>query len=94
MNGETSELSVAFQRLERAIDAAESAVGRALDAADAARDREQELQAFADDRLRLVELLDASAAQVQSGQKTRDEVAKRLDAAIEAIETVLTEPVG
>lgn len=86
-----SDLDVALRRLDQALEAAEAAVGRALDAADAARAREQELTAFADDRQRLAELLDVSAAQAEAAKAVRDEVKTRLDAAISTVESVLAE---
>ncbi|GLK66707.1 DUF4164 family protein [Hansschlegelia plantiphila] len=86
-----SELDVALRRLEQALDTAEAAIGRALDAADAARAKEQELTAFADDRIRLSELLDVSAAQAETAQASREEIGRRLDAAIAAVEGVLAE---
>nr|WP_210285996.1 DUF4164 family protein [Hansschlegelia beijingensis] len=86
-----SDLDVALRRLDQALEAAEAAVGRALDAADAARAREEELSAFAEDRQRLAELLDVSAAQAESAKAARDEVKTRLDSAIATVESVLAE---
>jgi hypothetical protein len=88
------ELDAALKRLDHALDAAEAAVGRALDAADAGRTREEELTAFADDRLRLVELLDVSAAQAETANAARQEISARVEAAISAVETVLAESEG
>ena len=86
-----SDLDVALRRLDQALEAAEAAVGRALDAADAARAREEELSAFAEDRQRLAELLDVSAAQAEAAKAARDEVKTRLDSAIATVESVLAE---
>jgi hypothetical protein len=86
-----SELDAALKRLDHALASAEAAVGRAIDAADAARLREEELTTFADDRLRLAELLDASAAQAEAMQGVRQEIGRRLDRAIETVESVLAE---
>jgi hypothetical protein len=88
------ELDVALKRLDHALDAAEAAVSRALDAADSGRAREEELTAFADDRLRLVELLDVSAAQAEALNAARQEISSRVEAAIAAVETVLAESEG
>ncbi|WP_020180658.1 DUF4164 family protein [Methylopila sp. M107] len=89
------DLDQALHRLNAALEAAEAAVGRAIDGADAASEREAELQAFADDRTRLAELLDGSAAKAETARraelKIRDEVASRVDAAIAAVESVLAE---
>jgi hypothetical protein len=89
------DLDHALGRLNAALEAAEAAVGRAIDGADAARAREEELQAFADDRLRLAELLDGSAAKSEAAKSAqtaaRDEIAARVDAAIVAVESVLAE---
>jgi hypothetical protein len=92
--GQVGDLDAALRRLNGALEAAEAAVGRAIDAADAARAREEELTAFADDRQRLAELLDVSAAQAEAAQATRQEVARRLDAAIASVEGVLQEAAG
>jgi hypothetical protein len=90
-----SELDQALRRLDQALGAAEAAVVRALDAADAARAREQELTAFSDDRQRLAELLDVSAAQAEAAERARQEAAgeisRRLDGAIAIVESVLAE---
>lgn len=85
------DLDAALKRLNQALEAAEAAVGRAIDGADGARAREEELQAFADDRLRLAELLDASASQAQAAHAERQEIGRRLDAAIAHVEGVLQE---
>jgi L-lactate utilization protein LutB len=88
------DLDAALRRLNGALEAAEAAVGRAIDAADASRAREEELTAFADDRQRLAELLDVSAAQAETSEATRAEVARRLDAAIAQVKGVLEEAGG
>lgn len=88
------ELDAALKRLDQALDAAETAIGRALDAADSARAREEELTAFADDRIRLIELLDVSAAQAQTANAAREAVSARLEDAIAAVEDVLAESEG
>ncbi|MFJ5489650.1 DUF4164 family protein [Hansschlegelia beijingensis] len=49
------------------------------------------MSAFADDRQRLAELLDVSAAQAESAKAVRDEVKTRLDSAIATVESVLAE---
>lgn len=92
------DLDQALRRLNAALEAAEAAATRALDAADGARAREEELQAFADDRQRLADLLDLSAAKAE-GQEAKhreieQEVGRRLDAAIAAVESVLAEAEG
>lgn len=88
-----SDLDAALKRLNVALEAAEAAVGRAIDAADFARAREDELLAFSEDRQRLAELLDVSAAQAETAEAAhRDaarEIARRVDAAIGAVESVL-----
>lgn len=84
-----SELDVALRRLDAALEAAEAAVGRALDAADAARAREEELQAFADDRLRLAELLDQAAARAEAAKEADRALAQRIDAARAAVADAL-----
>lgn len=93
-----SDLDAALKRLNGALEAAEAAVGRAIDAADAAREREEELLAFSDDRQRLAELLDVSAAEAESAEAARREaareMARRVDAAIGAVESVLAGAAG
>lgn len=89
--GTVGDLDAALRRLNSALEAAEAAVGRAIDAADAARGREDELTAFADDRLRLAELLDLSAVQAESAEADRIEIGRRLEIAIATVETVLAE---
>ncbi|MFD1704239.1 DUF4164 family protein [Methylopila henanensis] len=89
-----SDLDVALKRLDAALDAAEAAVGRALDAADAARAREEELNVFADDRLRLAGLLDEAAARAEAANEGDRELAARVDAAIAAVSAVLAEAEG
>lgn len=86
-----SDLDAALKRLNAALEGAEAAVGRAIDASDASRGREDELQAFADDRQRLAELLDVSAAQAEAAHATREEIGRRLDLAIAGVESVLAE---
>ena len=86
-----SDLDAALRRLNAALEAAEAAVGRALGVADAARLKEEELQAFADDRQRLAELLDVSAAQAERAEADRREIGRRIDLAITGVETVLAE---
>lgn len=88
------DLDAALKRLNAALEAAEAAVGRAIDVADAARLKEDELQAFADDRQRLAELLDVSAAQAERAEADRREIGRRIDLAIEGVETVLAEAAG
>lgn len=89
-----SELDAALKRLDAALDAAEAAVGRALDAADAARAREEELGAFADDRLRLAELLDQAAQRAEAAGEVDRELATRIDAAMDAVRAALAETEG
>lgn len=83
------DLDQALGRLNAALEAAEAAVGRAIDSADAARLKEEELQAFADDRVRLAELLDVSAVETGAVKERQDEIARRLDAAIAGVEQVI-----
>ncbi|MFC3695093.1 DUF4164 family protein [Chenggangzhangella methanolivorans] len=89
------DLDQALRRLNAALEAAEAAATRALDTVDAARAREEELQAFADDRQRLADLLDLSAAKAEASEARHrtleQEVGRRLDAAIGAVESVLSE---
>ncbi|PZQ19369.1 MAG: hypothetical protein DI565_01835 [Ancylobacter novellus] len=90
-----SDLDRALRRLNAALEAAEAAATRALDQADAARVREEELQAFSDDRQRLAELLDLSAAKAEaSEEKHREierEIGRRIDAATSLVQGVLAE---
>lgn len=90
-DGQVGDLDRALRRLNAALEAAEGAVARTLDAADAARERRDELQAFADDRQRLAELLDVSAAKAEAAETDRLEIGRRLDAAIETVRSVIEE---
>lgn len=85
---------MALKRLDAALGAAEAAVGRALDAADAARAREEELNAFADDRLRLAGLLDQAAARAEALGEVDAELGRRIDVAMTAVADVLAETGG
>lgn len=95
---QVGDLDQALRRLNAALEAAEAAATRALDAADGSRAREEELQAFADDRQRLADLLDLSAAKAEAAEarrrETEQEVGRRIDAAIAAVEGVLAEAQG
>lgn len=85
------DLDQALRRLNAALEAAEAAAARAMDAADAAREKQDELQAFADDRERLAGLLDVSAAKAEAAESDRIEIGRRLDSAIETVRSVLEE---
>lgn len=93
-----SGLDHALGRLNAALEAAEAAATRALDAVDAGHAREGELQAFADDRQRLADLLDLSAAKAEGQEAKRreadEDIGRRIDAAIAAVESVLAEAQG
>lgn len=97
-SGRVGDLDQALRRLNAALEAAEAAATRALDTVDAARAREEELQAFADDRQRLAELLDVSAAKAEASEAkhraVEQEIGRRIDAAMGAVESVLAEAQG
>ena len=96
-NGKSSgsgELSAALVRLNKALDALESAVDARLDREVVLGDAEAEVQRIGADRARLAESLDTSEARAKRLENTNREVSRRLVDAMEAIRSVLDRKAG
>ena len=86
---EPSAIDAASKRLALALDALAAAVERRQEA-DRGQDRlATQVQALGTDRSRLASELDAVAARARALETTNREVARRLDAAIDTIRSVL-----
>ncbi|GJE60889.1 DUF4164 family protein [Methylobacterium trifolii] len=79
----------ALARLDGALARLEAAVARRLDADAAPDDRDAELAIMGEDRARLAAALDLASARLATVEATTDQVGRRLDRAIEAVEGVL-----
>jgi hypothetical protein len=77
------------RRLMLALDALEGAVERRCEADDDGQSITAQLHALGSDRSQLASDLDAAAAHAKTLETTNREVARRLDAAIETIRSVL-----
>jgi L-lactate utilization protein LutB len=84
-----SAIDAATKRLALALDALEAAVERRGEA-DRVGDRlGEQLQALSTDRSRLASELDDTAARARKLESTNREIARRLDAAMDTIRTVI-----
>ncbi len=81
----SSGIAIALRRIEAALDAVEAAAARVRSAAE----REAELHEMAHDRSRLAEDLDRSNARAASLEGANREVARRVDAVMDAIRGVI-----
>jgi hypothetical protein len=86
---ETSAIDAAAKRLALALDALEAAVERRRETDEGQEGLTAQVQAFGTDRSRLASDLDAAAARAKELESTNREVARRLDAAIDTIRSVL-----
>jgi septal ring factor EnvC (AmiA/AmiB activator) len=86
---ETSAIEVATRRLTQALDALESAVDRRCEADRGTEGLAAQLHSLVNDRSKLAADLDAAAARARGLETTNREVARRLEAAIETIRSVL-----
>jgi len=84
-----SAIDAASKRLMLALDALESAVERRHEADGEGQSVTAQLHALGADRSQLAADLDAAAAHAKTIESTNREVARRLDAAIETIRSVL-----
>jgi len=84
-----SAVDLASKRLMLALDALEGAVERRREADDDGQSVTEQLHALGADRAQLASELDAAAAHAKTLEATNREVARRLDAAIETIRSVL-----
>jgi hypothetical protein len=86
---ETNAIEGATRRLAQALDALEEAVDRRREADREAEGLAAQLHALATDRSRLAADLDTAAARARGLESANQDVARRLDAAIETIRAVL-----
>jgi L-lactate utilization protein LutB len=84
-----SAIDAASKRLMLALDALEGAVERRHEADGKGQSVTAQLHALGADRSQLAADLDAAAAHAKTLESTNREVARRLDAAIETIRSVL-----
>ena len=86
---EASAIDAASKRLALALDALAAAVERRHEADRGEQTLDDQLNALGADRSRLAEELDAAAARNRTLESANREVARRLDAAIDTIRSVL-----
>ena len=86
---EPSAIDTAVKRLALALDALDAAVERRRESDRSEDGLAQQLHALGIDRTRLAEALDGEAAQSKQLKETNREVARRLDAAMSSIQSVL-----
>jgi hypothetical protein len=86
---DVSAVDAASRRLAMALDALEGAVERRREADHDGHSVTEQLHALGADRSQLAAELDAAAAHARTLETTNREVARRLDAAIETIGSVL-----
>lgn len=88
MNEQTS-IEAAAKRLAHALDALEAAVERRRQADRVEAGLADQVQALGADRSRLASELDAQAARARRLESTNRDIARRLDAAMDNIRSVL-----
>lgn len=88
MSDETS-IDTATKRLTQALDALDAAVERRLEADRSAARLADQIHALGTDRARLAAELDTQTARSRKLETANREIARRLDAAIENISSVL-----
>jgi len=86
---DTSAIDAATKRLTLALDALEAAAERRRETDIGRDDLTAQVHALDDDRSRLASDLDAAMAHGRSLENTNREIARRLDAAIDSIRSVL-----
>ncbi len=87
----TSILDDAFKRLDGALGQLEAAVSRRLEADRRKGGLETELQLMQDDRSRLAEELDGALTRLQRFEVATDDVSRRVQLAIIAVQSVLAQ---
>ncbi|WP_134496027.1 DUF4164 domain-containing protein [Microvirga pakistanensis] len=87
----TSPLDDAMKRLDAALGLLEASASRRLDAERRRGSLETELQLMEDDRSRLAEELDGALTRLHRFEAATDDVSRRVQLAILAVQTVLTE---
>lgn len=88
MNDQTS-IEAATRRLVQALDTLEAAVERRREADRGQSRLEDQVQALGADRSRLASELDTQAARARRLENTNRDIARRLDAAMDNIRSVL-----
>lgn len=88
-NPEPSAVDAAVRRLALALDALDAAVERRREADRNEDGLAQQLQALGIDRTRLAEALDQETARIRELEETNRDVARRIDAAMATIQSVL-----
>jgi len=88
MNDQTS-IEAATRRLAQALDALDAAVERRREADRGQSRLEDQVQALGADRSRLASELDSQAARARKLEGTNRDIARRLDAAMDNIRSVL-----
>jgi hypothetical protein len=83
-------IEAASRRLARALDAIEAALERRQEAVQGHEALTAQVHAFGTDRSRLASDLDSSAARARELETVNREIARRLDAAIDTIKSVLS----
>jgi hypothetical protein len=86
---DTSAIDAATRRLTLALDALEGAAERRREAELGKSELAAQIHALDDDRARLASDLDNAVAQGRSLENANREIAKRLDAAMDSIRSVL-----
>jgi hypothetical protein len=86
---EQTAIDAATKRLTLALDALDAAVERRLDAGRGEARRTDQIHALDADRARLAAELDAQTARARQLEHANREIARRLDAAIDNIRSVL-----
>ena len=84
-------LDEAMKRLDRALGFLEASVSRRLDADRRRGGLETELQLMQDDRSRLAEELDGALTRLQRFEVATDDVSRRVQLAIIAVQSVLAQ---
>ena len=87
--GDPSAIEVATRRLQQALDALEVAVERRLDAAREEDKLANQLGLLSADRSRLAAELDAIASRARRLEATNQDVARRLETAMDTIRSVI-----
>lgn len=87
----TSPLDDAMKRLDAALGLLEASIARRLDAEQRRGSLETELQLMEDDRSRLAEELDGALTRLHRVEAATDDVGRRVQLAILAVQTVLAQ---
>lgn len=87
----TSPLDDAMKRLDTALGLLEASVSRRLDAERRKGGLETELQLMQEDRSRLAEDLDGALTRLQRYEMATDDVSRRVQLAIQAVQNVLAQ---